>query len=56
MVVYDAGAFYMTTSSVRVETETVTKALCWLVGQDDTHGMVVTDNLRKIERGLLRQE
>lgn len=34
----------------------MTKALSWLVRQDDTHGGVVTDYLYKTERGFLRHE
>ena len=50
-----------TTSSMRMEIEAITKALCWLREDraETTHLVVVTDSqsiLRKIEKRLLRSE
>lgn len=35
---------FMTTLSMRIEIKTVTTAPSWLVQQDDTHSVIVTDS------------
>ena len=56
-----AGAVERTTSSMKMESEAITRALDWLhlTRTGTTHLVVVTDSqsvLKKVERGFLRQE
>ena len=57
----DSGAVAITTSSMRMEMEAITKAIGWVCSSlpEATHTVIVTDSqsvLRRIERGLLRTE
>lgn len=59
VVAQNARTIFTTTESKEKKIKAITKALSWLVRQDATHAVVVTDSqskLRNLERGVPRHE